>query len=153
MKNKDIALKVSKILKEKWKDPQYKDKHIHTWCKSPNKLEKQFILLFQQNNIPFKFTGNGKYWINSRSGRYRCPDFINTELKKVILICGEHWHPPQKIREQINDYKSVGLSTLILLDKDVVRSKGRSPTFPYNLKENYILSLVNSFLKQEGATA
>lgn len=53
----------------------------------PSKPEQQLIQLFQQYNLSFKYTGDGKFWIG-----YYNPDFIDKENMKIIEYDSKYWH-------------------------------------------------------------
>lgn len=56
----------------------------------PTRLEIRFMELCDKNNLPFKYTGDGSFWI----GRLN-PDFIESNGNKVAIeIFGEYWHSP-----------------------------------------------------------
>lgn len=56
----------------------------------PTKIERTFCELIKKYNLPYKYVGNGNFWI----GRLN-PDFIHTgEEKRVVEIFGDFWHNP-----------------------------------------------------------
>jgi G:T-mismatch repair DNA endonuclease (very short patch repair protein) len=56
----------------------------------PTKPEREMVEILENNNLQFKYVGNGEIIINGRN-----PDFINTNGKKqVIEIFGSYWHMP-----------------------------------------------------------
>jgi predicted DNA-binding protein YlxM (UPF0122 family) len=84
----------SSFMKDRWKDPKYKEKVIKKTLKAatkkPNKQEQKLMDLIQHNNLPFKYVGDGRVIIGGR-----CPDFIETNGKKqVIELFGIYWHSP-----------------------------------------------------------
>lgn len=57
---------------------------------SPNKAESQFICLSRKYTLPFKFSGDGTFWI----GRIN-PDFVECNGRKIAIdIFGDYWHTP-----------------------------------------------------------
>jgi len=82
---------------------------------SPNKSEQILIDLFSQNNLPFKFVGNGEVWLGNRN-----PDFINTNGKKqVIEFLGTHWHPLFDEARKVEHYKKYGFDCLIIWEDEL----------------------------------
>ena len=52
-----------------------------------NSLEKKFQEIINKNNLPYKFVGDGSFFID----RY-CPDFINVNHKKIAIeIYARYW--------------------------------------------------------------
>ena len=49
--------------------------------------EKRFRRLVKKYNLPFKYAGDGSFWVG------RCnPDFVSNNDKKAIDIFGDYWH-------------------------------------------------------------
>lgn len=148
MHRKEVALQVSNTHKQKWQDAAYRESQIQKWHKSPNSLESQIIQLFEDKNVPFKFTGDGSFWVTTTLGKHRCPDFVNLQLKKVILICGEYWHSKEEVDQEVKEYNSRGFEVLVFFDKEIICGSF-SP--PYKLREDLILQNINQFMR--GATS
>lgn len=56
----------------------------------PNKPELKFIELCKKYNFPFKYVGDGSFWIERIN-----PDFVNVNGKKIAVeIFGQYWHSP-----------------------------------------------------------
>lgn len=54
------------------------------------KLELIFEEICKNNNLPFKYTGDGSFWIGKLN-----PDFIECNGKRVVVeIFGDYWHSP-----------------------------------------------------------
>ena len=68
--------------------------------KRPTSFESKIILLIQQNKLPFRYVGNGKFFIG-----FKNPDFVDCKNKKVIEVFYSYF----KIRDyqSVNRYKSV----------------------------------------------
>jgi hypothetical protein len=49
----------------------------------PTKVEQFFIDYFNQKNLPYKYVGNGKFWIEGK-----CPDFVNINGEKEVIEVG-----------------------------------------------------------------
>lgn len=55
-----------------------------------SKPEKIFENICEKYNLPYKYTGNGSFWIENIN-----PDFVNCNGKKVVVeIFGTYWHSP-----------------------------------------------------------
>ena len=49
-----------------------------------------FEQICKNNNLPFKYTGNGSFWIGKLN-----PDFIECNGKRIVVeIFGDYWHSP-----------------------------------------------------------
>lgn len=76
------------IKNKNWKNP------MSSPCFSirPTKPEIQFKHICDKYDLPFRYTGNGKFWIEGIN-----PDFVDSDGKKVIVeIFGDYWHDPNK---------------------------------------------------------
>lgn len=62
------------------------------------KPELIFEAICKKNKLPFKYTGDGSFWIHNIN-----PDFIECNGKKLVVeIFGDYWHSPllnSKLRE------------------------------------------------------
>lgn len=88
--------KLSDTRKELFKDPEFKDRHVKMAMKSlqasPNKTEQRMIDIISAYDLPFEFTGDGKFILHGL-----CPDFVSTDgTNKIIEVFGEHFHDPEK---------------------------------------------------------
>lgn len=62
-------------------------KHLHI---KPTNPEKQFIEICRKYNLPFKYVGDGKFWIENIN-----PDFVDCNGRKIVVeIFGSYWHSP-----------------------------------------------------------
>ena len=53
-----------------------------------NGMERKLLRCLKANDLPFEYTGDGKFWIEKT-----CPDFVGTGKKKVLLeLNGCYWH-------------------------------------------------------------
>ena len=59
------------------------------------KPELIFEQICKKNNLPFKYTGNGSFWIGKKGEKQLNPDFIEANGKKICIeIFGDYWHSP-----------------------------------------------------------
>lgn len=138
LERKQIYIKASKTKKEKnssykpigelnvMNRLEVKEAMLNSMLKSikisPNKLEQKFINVFKQNNLPFKYVGDGKVIIGGK-----IPDFINEDKKKIIEINGEFWHTNTNQwfdtrddhKERIAFFKDYGYDCLIIWGKEI----------------------------------
>ena len=65
----------------------------------PTKPEKFFIELCQKHGLPYKYTGDGSFWIE-----WMNPDFVNCNGEKIAVeIFGDYWH---KYRKGLKNYQT-----------------------------------------------
>ncbi len=77
-KNSDEKIEIGRRVKELWKQPNYRKKVLGKREKSS--LEIKMERLLRQNNLPYKFVGNGKFSIGNK-----VPDFVNCNGKKIAI--------------------------------------------------------------------
>lgn len=123
-KSKEFIEKRRVILKKAWTNPEYIKKMKVAFGIKPNKLEKQLISLITLHKLPYRYTGDFRFWIEGRN-----PDFVNYNgEKKIIELFGNYWHNPlvnPKVRldktydKTIEHYKKYGFDCLILWDYEL----------------------------------
>ena len=87
--------------------------------RSPNNEEKFLIDFFSENNLPYKYVGDGEFIIGGRN-----PDFINTNGKKQIIeFFGEYYHKleDEEIKRKI--YRDYGFNLLVIWGKHLRNKK------------------------------
>ena len=93
--SKETIEKTRHKLKEIWKDNDFREKTIKKILKGlmkrPTSYEKIFIELIKQNDLPYKYVGDGSFLIG-----YKNPDFVDINGKKR---CIEVYHPYFKERD------------------------------------------------------
>ena len=57
------------------------------WNIKPNGLERRFIHLIKERKWPFKYTGDGRFWVKRMN-----PDFVVKNKKIAIELFGCYWH-------------------------------------------------------------
>jgi G:T-mismatch repair DNA endonuclease (very short patch repair protein) len=56
----------------------------------PNKPEQKLIDFFKEQNLPYRYTGDGSFSIGNK-----VPDFVNINgEKKAVDLFGDYWHNP-----------------------------------------------------------
>jgi very-short-patch-repair endonuclease len=77
--------KISNASKRFWEDPAFRKKVLGR--RKMSSLEIKFLDYIKKNNLPYKFVGNGKVWIENCN-----PDFVNTDGKKIAIevYCKQH---------------------------------------------------------------
>lgn len=98
---------------------RWSKEHLRKWCLSnrikPNKAEKKMIRLFENNNLPFKFVGDGQVVIAGK-----IPDFINYNGgKQIIEFFGDYWHKPEEEEERKKIFAGFGYETLIIWEHEL----------------------------------
>ena len=112
----------SEIKKEKWKDLNYKintlKKLAKFRCIRPTNPEKKFMKFCKDNNINFKYVGDGSFYIG-----YYNPDFIDEENKIVVEVFGDYWHNLPKVKEldnlKIKEYRDRGWISVIIWEHEL----------------------------------
>lgn len=72
-----------------WKGKHFSKEHIKKFLRRRDKssLELKFEQIINKFNLPYKFVGNGDFFIERK-----CPDFINTNGEKIAIevFCRKH---------------------------------------------------------------
>jgi hypothetical protein len=81
----------------------------------PTSYERKIIGLCKDKNLPFKYVGNGKLWIERMN-----PDFIETNGRKMLIetYC-IFWHSKDYEKKRGKLFSKYGFKTLFLNDKDL----------------------------------
>ena len=97
---KKSRIAISKKAKKRWKENP--DSFLGSYTNKRTKPEKIVNRYIKQNNLPYKYTGNGKFWI-TLEGKHINPDFINISVKKQFIeIQGCYWHCCKKHCRHLN---------------------------------------------------
>lgn len=116
------SIGTSKTRKELFKkgklfSPFFDPNNLYNIHIKPNKKEKLLNKLLQLN-FPnqFKYTGNGKFWIEHFN-----PDFVCNPSKKIIEMFGDYWHrnTQERDKKRLKAYKKYGFSTLIIWEYEL----------------------------------
>lgn len=110
----EVKQKTSKISKKLWQKEAYREIVIKNALKGllkrPTSFEKKLIDLINENNLPFKYIGNGDLIIG-----YKNPDFIETNGKKLLIeTYAKFWHPQNYEKQRSKLFKKFGYKTLFL---------------------------------------
>lgn len=97
--------------------------------RSKTKPELKFIEMLEKYKAPFKYTGDGSFWV----GRLN-PDFIHLNHKKLAVeIFGEYWHTPllnHSVRYEATElgrkerYKKHGWKCIVLWAEPLMAENG-----------------------------
>lgn len=112
---------------KKWQDEDYRLKKLKSMrqglLKRPTTPERILINLIKKKNLPFKYVGDGKFWIRGKNFSFN-PDFISTKKNyKIIEVFGDYWHNrddmKKRDRERKKTYKEKNYQTLIIWEKEL----------------------------------
>lgn len=91
------------------------DGTMKSYIQLPTFIEKQTIKLLEELHLPYKYTGNSKFWIENMN-----PDFTNVNgQKKVIEVLGENYHNPTETEKRKSKYREYGYSMLPIWGKEL----------------------------------
>ena len=122
-KRKNGTLKWTETQRRNWKrawklnfqDDEWRRKWARRFTIKPNNCETILINLFRELELPYKYVGDYKFWIEGKN-----PDFINTNgEKKLIEMFGHYWHLPEEIPTRKALFKKHGFDTLIIWDTEL----------------------------------
>ena len=67
-----------------------RERRHRAFPKHHTKPERIFEDICKKNNLPFKYTGDGSFWIHNIN-----PDFVESNGKKIVVeVFGDYWHSP-----------------------------------------------------------
>ena len=94
--------------------------------KHHTKPERIFEDICKKNNLPFKYTGDGTFWIHNIN-----PDFIESNGKKVVVeVFGDYWHSPllnynlkedRTLTYRRRIFKKYGFKLIVFWETDLLR--------------------------------
>lgn len=91
---------LSKQLKEKWKQDDFKQKVFSGWQADKTNLEEEAESIIKELDLDFEFVGDFSYNIGTK-----CPDFINEEEKEVIEVYNVYLKKQNLDLDSISEYK------------------------------------------------
>jgi len=134
----------SEQVKGFWLNPLIRERMIRGIIKSlnirPTSLEYQFINFIQQNNLPYKYVGDGSFLIG-----YKNPDFININGEKICIETASKFYKQKNSRyknnleyekERIAHFKKYGWKCIIIF------AELKHRKWNYNKTEDEILGLL-----------
>lgn len=92
-----------------WKDSDFIKKQMKSRNIRPSKPELELIKLFNKNDIPFDYTGDGSFFIDGK-----CPDFKHNSKKKVIEFNGFYTHTPEEEEQRRRLFNNHGFEVMFL---------------------------------------
>lgn len=114
--SKNTKILMSNSQKLLWKDKKFAKKMFKQLNYRPTKPE-YYIKCLLSKNFPheWKYTGNGKFWINGKN-----PDFINCNGKKLVIeYNGFYTHTREEEIKRRRLFYRYGYRTLFLHQKDL----------------------------------
>ena len=64
-------------------------------------LENKFKSIIEKYNLPYKFVGNGKLFIERKN-----PDFVNTDGEKIVIEIYARRHKEKMLNMTVSKWKS-----------------------------------------------
>src|SRR3990167_10792678 len=109
--------KIRESGKKLFSNREYREKRLELMLrallKRPTSLEKRMIDLIQKHNLPYKYTGNGSFWIGYPP---KNPDFVNVNgEKKLIEVGNVYHHQGDYIEKRRKHYAQYGWESYIFI--------------------------------------
>jgi len=116
--------KIRQAGKRLFSNREYREKRLELMLKAllkrPTSLEKRMMDLIQKHNLPYKYTGNGSFWIGYPP---KNPDFVNINGEKKLIEVGNiYHHQGDYIEKRREHYAQYGWESYIFI-KDVLDEK------------------------------
>jgi len=123
---KERKIKISFSARKNWQNKEFREKALKAmWSgsyKRPTSLEKQFIELIKELNLPYKYTGNGSCIIG-----YKNPDFININGQKICIevrnriVCEvfSKITPEEYKKQRIKHFSKFGWKCLVFFEDEL----------------------------------
>lgn len=81
----------------------------------PTSIERRVIQICKDRNLPYKYVGNFKVWIDGKN-----PDFINNNGEnKLIELFGNYWHSEDDEVSIPDHYGKYGFKTLVIWESEL----------------------------------
>ncbi len=81
----------------------------------PTSLEKRFIEIIKDKNLPYKYVGDGSFIIG-----YKNPDFVNIDGKKICMEVANRFHHQGDWKEKrIEHFAKYGWKCLVLFEDEI----------------------------------
>lgn len=105
------------------------------------KPERQINEILKFMFRPFKvfsYTGNRKYWVKFKNGKFKNPDFVQKGEQKAIEVFGRYWHRNDDPIDLIKAYNDVGWNCLVIWEDEINSStRDRIMEFAYPYEYAY----------------
>ena len=110
------ARRIQKL--KQWQDPEYREETIKRSLKGlfkrPTSLEKQFIKLTDEYQLPYKYTGDGSFLIG-----FKNPDFVNVNGAKVCIEVAEpYFHKPSYAKKRTQHFAKYGWKCYVFFSQN-----------------------------------
>jgi hypothetical protein len=129
---KEIKTNQSKVMRQVL--AQHFPKILESLWHRPTSYEQKIIDLCEENQLPFKYVGDGTLLIN-----YKNPDFIHSNGKKLLIeVYEEYWHPENYEEKRQGYFSKFGYEILFISGKELNE---------VNWKE-ICLNKINEFLEE-----
>lgn len=115
----EVKQRTSEVSKKLWQNKIYRETVIRNALKGllkrPTSFEQKLIDLITENNLPFKYVGNGQIVIG-----FRNPDFIDISGRKLLIeTYAKFWHPKNYEEQRFKLFQKNGYQTLFLNEDDL----------------------------------
>jgi len=83
--------------------------------RKPTSIERQFIDLTKKYNLPYKYVGDGNFWIGNAN-----PDFINTDKsqREVVELYGDFWHRNHNPQDRIDKFAKSNFRCTVIWERE-----------------------------------
>lgn len=124
----------SKKMKNLWNVPEWRERQLKKILKGlmkrPTSLEKQFIEIIQNYNLPFAYCGDGGLLIG-----FKNPDFYETNGKKICIeVANRFHHQGNWAEKRIDHFKKWGWKCLVFF-----ASRNKRRKWKFDLSEEDIV--------------
>jgi len=86
--------------------------------RKPTELEQRFIEVCENYDLPFKYVGDGKFWVENMN-----PDFIECNGKKIAIeILGEYWHSDEEFQERKEKFAEYGWECIGIWEHEIEKA-------------------------------
>jgi very-short-patch-repair endonuclease len=148
LKGKKQSEEVVNRVKEKWKNPEYREMRLKQMLKfkTPNRPERKMIEIIEKHKLPFEYVGDGSLIIKGFN-----PDFANCNgRKELIEVFGDYWHNrkdwKKRDKERLEIFASLGYKTLVFWEHEIVDRRNTQST----LTEEEIVRRIKSWARTVG---
>lgn len=123
-----ISKTMSKVRKKQWQNPKYREKmlksqnnsdevklkRIKSLRRRPTSLERRFKEFIKENNLPYRYTGDGSFLIG-----YKNPDFVNVNGEKICIeVANRFHHKDPWAKNRIEHFKKWGWECIVIFEDE-----------------------------------